>query len=84
MSTACTTSSVLEPYDSSATGPTGSKATLRKKGKRRHSLHHARRFSEFIEDDSVMLKMVCLPSVSFSVYTGRHRMLILSARLMTF
>lgn len=45
----------MEPYDSSSTGQ---KATLRKKGKRRHSLHHARRFSEFIEDDSVMLKMV--------------------------
>jgi len=60
MSTACTTSSIVEPYDSNAVG---SKATLRKKGKRRHSLHHARRFSEFIEDDSVMLKMVCLSSV---------------------
>ncbi|RPB25709.1 putative IZH family channel protein [Terfezia boudieri ATCC MYA-4762] len=55
MTTACTTSSILEPYDCNETG---SKATLRKKGKRRHSLHHARRFSEFIEDDSVMLNMV--------------------------
>lgn len=70
MSTACTTSSILEPYDSNNTG---SKATLRKKGKRRHSLHHVRRFSEFIEDDSVMLKMVCSPGVAFGVCIGPGR-----------
>ena len=74
MATSCTTSSILEPCD------TGAKATLRKKGKGRHSLHHARRFSDFLEDDSVMLNMVIMVmSVSAAILRR-----LSSTRWMTF
>lgn len=74
MATSCTTSSILEPCD------IGAKATLRKKGKGRHSLHHARRFSDFLEDDSVMLNMVI---TVISISAARLRGLSFS-RWMTF
>ncbi|KAF8464606.1 hemolysin-III related-domain-containing protein [Kalaharituber pfeilii] len=53
---ACTTS-MVDTYENNGSA-TGSMATLRKKGKRRHSIHHTRHFSDYIDDDSVMLKMV--------------------------
>ncbi|KAI5811489.1 hemolysin-III related-domain-containing protein [Peziza echinospora] len=56
---ACTTSAMLDPYDDVSAQASGGKATLRRKSKRSHSsVHHARHFSEFLEDDSVMLKKV--------------------------
>lgn len=58
---ACTTTpAILEAYNENANGEKGTVVRRKGKGKRRQSIHHVhvRHFSDYMEDDSVMLKKV--------------------------